>query len=114
MELGKCFNTLNSLNMALKTLQSDSRFVYVARVLIANDVSYTGRKECLTEEDLFDLIREVAEDACEDKNFFINVLTKESNFEFNDGKWRMHWENKESSKHIGVNLKLCFIESHCE
>ena len=80
MELGKCFKTLNSLNMALKTLQSDSRFVYVARVLIANNVSYTGSKECITEEDLFDLIREVAEDACEDKNFFYQCTNKGRQF----------------------------------
>lgn len=37
MELGKCFKTLNSLNMALKTLQSDLRFVYVARDILKCD-----------------------------------------------------------------------------
>ena len=91
-----------------KALQdSGSRLVYYTRVSIQNPkCSYFQERDCGTEEEFFKLVEEVADSVYDDKNFYINILCKGCDWNFNDGKATIHWADPQIGKMMTVHLMI--------
>ena len=105
MNIGECFEMLTNGNKAIQA--SDSKLVYYTRVSIQNTISnFFIEKDCSTEEEFFNVVREVAESLNDDGNFYVNLLCKSCDWEFDDGKVTVHWADSQIGKMITVHLMM--------
>ncbi len=106
MQLGECFEILKAGNKVIQ--ETNSKLFYVARVSIINEkCQYFQTKDCYSEEDFFNLVKEVTDAIYEDEpTFYINILTKNCDWSFDDGKALIHWEDPNIGKIMTVHLML--------
>lgn len=105
MQLGECFEILTNGNKAIRA--SDSKLVYYTRVSIQNTkCNYFIERDCGTEEEFLKVVREVAESVSDDGNFYVNILCKGCDWNFNDGKATVHWADPQIGKMITVHLMI--------
>ena len=106
MQLGECFEMLKAGNKGIQN--TNSKLCYFARVSIQNEkCQYFQTKDCYSEEDFFNLVKEVSDAVYEDEpTFYINILTKDCNWSFEDGKATIHWADPQIGKMITVHLMI--------
>lgn len=106
MQLGECFEMLKAGNKGIQN--TNSKLSYFARVSIQNEkCQYFQTKDCYSEEDFFNLVKEVTDAIYEDEpTFYINILTKDCDWSFEDGKATIHWADPQIGKMITVHLMI--------
>lgn len=106
MQLGDCFEMLKAGNKGIQN--TNSKLFYFARVSIQNEkCQYFQTKDCYSEEDFFSLVKEVSDAVYEDEpTFYINILTKNCDWSFEDGKATIHWADPQIGKMITVHLMI--------
>lgn len=103
MQLSECFRCLKAANKVL--LPTESELKYYCRVFIQNmNDSHELERDCSTEEELFKLVEEVAEFIEDGAPFFIDILTKDCDYDFHDGKATIHWADPSLGKMMTVSL----------
>ena len=106
MHIGDCFEMLKTGNKGIQN--TNSKLYYFARVSIQNKkIQYFQTKDCYSEEDFFSLVKEVSDAVWEDEpTFYINLLTKDCDWSFDDGKATIHWADPNIGKMMTVHLML--------
>ena len=106
MQLSDCFEMLKAGNKGIQN--TGSKLFYFARVSIQNEkCQYVQTKDCYSKEDFFNLVKEVSDAVYEDEpTFYINILTNDCDWSFDDGKATIHYADPNIGKMITVHLIL--------
>lgn len=105
MQLNECFDTLKAGNQAIKDI--DATLYYYSRVAIQNQgCYYFQEKNCQNIDDFYKLVDEVADAVRDEKDFYIDLLSKDCEWNFDDGKVTIHWADPKIGKLITVHLML--------
>ena len=106
MQLSDCFEMLESGNKGIQN--ADAKLFYFIRVFIQNEkCQFFQTKDCYSEEDFFSLVKEVSDAVWEDEpTYYIDILTKNCDWSFDDGKATIHYADPKIGKIITVHLML--------
>lgn len=105
MNIGDCFEMLKAGNKGIQN--TDSKLFYFTRVTIQTEkCHYFQTKYCYSEEDFFNLVKEVADAVWDEPTFYINLLTKDCDVYFDDGKATIHWADPNIGKMMTVHMML--------
>ena len=103
MHIGDCFEMLKAGNKGIQN--TNSKLYYFTRVSIQNaNCQYFQTKDCYSEEDFFSLVKEEADAVRDESTFYINLLTKDCDWSFDDGKATIHWADPNIGKMMTVHL----------
>lgn len=106
MILSECFDAIKASNQAIKDTNVKLDFYTSTFIQNKNDCG-TLVRYCQTEDEFLKYVREIAEDVKDDDpEFYINVLTKDCDFPFDDGKATIHYADPTIGKMITVRLML--------